>query len=102
MKVTKHAIDEYINDNPKCSRVNAELAILKEYNTATGYVRRRLAKSWTNFEFKEPRTIIKYYNKWIVFTKTHIITYYLMFHRSIINYQYNRRKKVNKLINLTL
>jgi len=86
--VTRHALEEYLNDNPKEKYPKIKLKCL--YHSFKNKVRYKQAKWWHDY-IKEA-TVIRYNNEAIVFNDKVIITYYRII-------SLNSSKLQNKIIN---
>lgn len=87
---TKHAIQEYLNDNPNAKDPAKYLVY------CLIWMKKAKAKEWIDYNTKT--SLIRYKDEAIVYNGDTIITYYRIIHRHILNIKQRTKTKVNSVL----
>ncbi len=93
--VSKHAIEEYLNDNPK--EKNPEIKLKYIFTNMLSKSKTKKAKFYVYQD--RPASIIKYRVECIVYDNYNIITYYRIVNKKITKYKDNVLWLINNVLN---
>jgi hypothetical protein len=94
IKLTKHCIEEYLNDNPK--EKNPEKKLEKLFATMLSKSMKKEAK----YRWRDDVCFMEFDNQRIVYKDYKIITYYRIYSPRTINLIYKTKNKVSQILEL--